>query len=494
MAHCVKTLSQLGFAAAQGRDLPIAGLCEDSRQVQPGMLFAALPGAQQHGAHFIGEALRRGAVAVLTDPAGAQVVRAHPRHSSAALILAQDPRKALAHGAALWFASQPEVAVAITGTNGKTSVATFLRRIWQNLGQRAINVGTMGILGDWSAPCALTTPPPIALHRALAEAAAAGITHAALEASSHGLAQKRLDGVRLRAVGFTNFSQDHLDYHGNFEDYFAAKARLFEALLPTDGAAVLYADDARAPFLEQVVRQRGGHVMRVGRAPHSDIRVLAQRLDAKGQDLRVMCEGHPWQLRLNLLGAFQAENMLVAAGLAMVCGAAAADVFAVLPRLKGVRGRMQLVARRANGAAVYVDYAHTPQALATALAALRPHVMGRLVALFGAGGDRDQHKRPLMGAAAAQHADAVVITDDNPRTEDPAQIRAMLRQGAPWAQEIGDRAEAILRAIDALQPGDALLIAGKGHESGQIIGEDILSFDDSEQASIAVRALEGGRA
>jgi UDP-N-acetylmuramoyl-L-alanyl-D-glutamate--2,6-diaminopimelate ligase len=353
-----------------------------------------------------------------------------------------------------------------------------------------VNLGTTGVEGAWTAPLAHTTPEPITLHRALAEAAANGITHAAMEASSHGLDQRRLDGVTLKAAGFTNFTQDHLDYHETFEAYFDAKAGLFSRVLPEDGTAVINIDDPKGVDMAAIARARGCDVISVGR-DGGDLHLTGQRFDATGQDLRFDWRGKTYQKRLNLIGGFQADNILLACGLVIACGAEPADVFDTIPHLTTVRGRMQLAATRDNGGAVFVDYAHTPDAIATALQAMRPHVMGRLVAIVGAGGDRDTTKRPLMGQAAAEHADLVFVTDDNPRSEDPAVIRAAVMGGAPDATEVSDRAEAILRGIDAIGPGDALLIAGKGHETGQIIGDDVLPFDDVEQASVAVAALDG---
>jgi UDP-N-acetylmuramoyl-L-alanyl-D-glutamate--2,6-diaminopimelate ligase len=381
--------------------------------------------------------------------------------------------------------------VAVTGTSGKTSVATFTRQIWQALGHRAANLGTMGVLGDFTAPLAHTTPEPITLHRVLRDMAEAGVTHAAMEASSHGLDQGRLDGVRLKAAAFTNFSQDHLDYHASFDEYFAAKAGLFSRVLPEEGTAVINIDDPRGREVLTIARSRGQRIMTVGHDPAADLRIAAQRFDATGQDLRFTQGGRPHLVRLALIGGFQAENVLAAAGLAMAAGDAPEAVIAALPGLTTVRGRMELAAKRDNGATVFVDYSHKPGALASALQSLRPHVLGRIVVVFGAGGDRDRLKRPLMGEVAAKHADVVFVTDDNPRSEDPAAIRAEVMAGCPEATEVGDRAEAILRGVDALGPGDALLIAGKGHETGQIVGNDIYPFDDAEQASVAVAALEG---
>ena len=490
MGSNTKTLSQLGLMARAGANPAISGLAVDSRDVKDGYLFAAMPGTRMHGGEFIQYALRMGAVAILTDAEGARIAAAELAASDAALIVTDRPRETLARTAALWFGAQPETMVAVTGTNGKTSVSTFVRQIWVHMGLPAVNLGTTGVEGAWAAPLAHTTPEPITLHRTLAEAARNGITHAAMEASSHGLDQHRLDGVVLKAAGFTNFTQDHLDYHESFEAYFDAKAALFARVLPEDGTAVIHIDDARGPDMLAIAVARGQKVITVGREG-ADLRLEGQRMDATGQNVRFSYGGRAWQARLNLVGDFQAENVMVAAGLVLACGAPPEDGFAALADLRTVRGRMQLAATRSNGAAVFVDYAHTPDAVETALRALRPHVMGRLLVVVGAGGDRDPFKRPLMGQAAARHADVVFVTDDNPRSEDPATIRAAVMDGCPDATEVGDRAEAILRAVDALGPGDALLIAGKGHETGQIVGDAVLPFDDVEQASIAVAALDG---
>ncbi len=486
-----RRLSELGLKGRAGRDPLLNGVTADSRAVRPGFLFAALAGSLRHGADFIPTALELGATAILTDAEGARLATDALAGSEAALIVADDPREALAYAAALWFGAQPDTMVAVTGTNGKTSVATFTRQIWMALGHEAINIGTTGVEGAWSAPSSHTTPDPVTLQRMLAEAAAAGITHAAMEASSHGLDQRRLEGVRLVAAGFTNLTQDHLDYHHTMEAYAQAKAGLFTRLLPEDGVAVLNLDGAGGDAMAELALSRGLRVLTVGRGPGADLQIAGIRADATGQEVRLMWQGRPAQTRLNLIGDFQAENVALAAGLAIASGDAPDDVLAVLPRLTGVRGRMQLAATRQNGATVFVDYAHTPDAIATALRALRPHVMGRIIIVFGAGGDRDRLKRPLMGQAASAHADILYVTDDNPRSEDPAAIRAAILAACPEANEVGDRAEAILRAVDALQPGDALLIAGKGHETGQTIQGDVFPFDDVEQASIAVAALDG---
>ena len=479
-----KTLSDLGLTGPA--DLRVSGLAVDDRRVRPGDLFAALPGTETHGARFAGQAVARGAVAVLTDRAGAAML---PPGTPA--ITVEDPRAALAFAAALMAGAQPEIVVAVTGTNGKTSVASFTRQLWEALGIPAANLGTTGVEGAFHAPATHTTPDPIALHALLAEMAAHGITHAAMEASSHGLDQRRLEAVRLAAAGFTNLTQDHLDYHGSMEAYGAAKTALFERLLPADGVAVVNLDDPFGAILAASCEARGQEVIGIGGDPGARLALTGQRFDATGQVLLFRWQGRAVSARLDLIGGFQAANALLAAGLVIAAGEEAEAAFAALSALRGVRGRMQRAAMRQNGAAIFVDYAHTPDAIATALQALRPHVMGRIVAIVGAGGDRDTGKRPLMGQAAAAHADIVLVTDDNPRSEDPAAIRAAVLDGAPDATEVGDRAEAILRGASLLEPGDALLVMGKGHETGQTVGDMVLPFDDVEQASLSVAALEG---
>ena len=475
----------------------IRNIATDSRPISDGALFAALPGARVHGARFAADALERGAVAVLTDQAGAAMAGEVVASADRALVVVGDPRLVLARISARWFGAQPKVAAAVTGTNGKTSAVTFLRQIWAGLGRQAASVGTMGMEGAWTAPLTHTTPDPIVLHRALAQATDAGVTHVAVEASSHGLDQRRLDGMRLVAAGYTNLSRDHLDYHDGFADYFAAKAGLFLRILPPGGTAVINLEDPRGDEMRAIARERRQNVIAVGRG-RGDLDLLSQDTRSTGQELLFAWKGARHRIGVNLIGEFQAHNVAMAACLAIACGEEPDAVFGVLPHLATVRGRMQTVARRANGASVFVDYAHTPDAVEKALAALRPHVPGQIVVLLGAGGDRDASKRPLMGAAAARGADRVIVTDDNPRSEDPAGIRAAVLAGAREAGaesvlEIGDRAEAILRGADVLEGGDALLIAGKGHETGQVIGDSVLPFDDAEQASIVVRLLDGGR-
>jgi UDP-N-acetylmuramoyl-L-alanyl-D-glutamate--2,6-diaminopimelate ligase len=486
-----RRLSDLGLTPTSGNDVMVSGLALDSRKVKPGSLFAALPGTRVHGGDFIQYALRMGAGAVLTDRAGAEIAAEELAASDAALVVVEDAAEALAHAAALYFGAQPETMVAVTGTNGKTSVASFTRQIWEALKLPAVNIGTTGVEGAYEAPGIHTTPEPVTLHSVLADMAAAGVSHAAMEASSHGLVQRRMEGVRLAAAAFTNLTQDHLDYHGTMEAYFEAKLRLFTGLLPEDGVAVVNLDDPHGPRVAEACAARGIEVLGVAQYAEAALKITGRRIDETGQDVLFRWQGEARQVRLNLIGAFQAMNVLTAAGLVIAGGEDPEAVFAVLPQMEGVRGRMQLAARRSHGAPIYVDYSHTPDSLDVALKALRPHVLGRLAVVFGAGGDRDTSKRPLMGRAACEGADVVFVTDDNPRTEDPAAIRAAVKAGCPEATEVADRAEAILRAVDQLEPGDALLIAGKGHETGQQVGDVVYPFDDVEQASVAVAALEG---
>ncbi len=488
------SLAELGLTAKGAAQARITGLTLDSRAVMPGTLFAALPGARVHGAEFIQFAIRQQASAVLTDAEGARIAAEELADWDGALVIAEDARAALAGAAALWFGAQPDVMLAVTGTNGKTSVASFTRQILQRLGLKAANIGTTGIEGDFQAASAHTTPDTITLHKLLAEMAGEGVTHAVMEASSHGLDQRRLDGVRLQAAGFTNFTQDHLDYHQTMEAYFDAKMGLFTRVLPDEAWAVVNLDAPRGADVAEIAYDAGQTVLGVGRGEACDLRLLGQRFNATGQDVRFTFGGDVHQLHLPLIGGFQAENVLIAVGLVLALGIPLDEIARVLPKLHTVRGRMELAGTRANGASVFVDYAHTPDALATACRALRPHVLGRLVVVFGAGGDRDVAKRPLMGDAVRWNADVAFVTDDNPRREDPATIRAAIMAAIPQATEVADRAEAILRGVDAIGPGDVLLIAGKGHEAGQTVGDTVYPFDDVEQASVAIAALDGGLA
>ena len=491
MAKHTVSLQSLGLALNAQGQIEITGLALDNRQINPGDLFAALPGSAVHGARFARSAIDAGAVAILTDEAGlAEISGIDPSK----IVIARDVRASFARAAALFYGGQPKTMVAVTGTNGKTSISSFCRQIWTELEKQAVNIGTTGVEGPFTTPLRHTTPDTLTLHRILAEAKSAGITHAAMEASSHGLDQRRLDGVRIKAAGFANFTQDHLDYHKTFDAYFQAKSGLFDRVLPDDGAAVINIDDpALDTFADQLIAQ-GRRTIRMGHDERADLRIAGARFDGLGQDVRFTYQGKTYQKRLNLIGGFQAGNVLMAALLVIAAGEDPAHVFDTLEHLETVRGRMQFAAARENGASVYVDYAHTPDAIKTALQAFRPHVMGRMIAVIGAGGDRDATKRPLMAAEAVANADFVIVSDDNPRSEDPAEIRKMVMAGAMDAAhilEVGDRAEAILRAVDMLGAGDGLIITGKGHETGQIIGDDTLPFDDVEQASVAVQALDG---
>nr|WP_241667103.1 UDP-N-acetylmuramoyl-L-alanyl-D-glutamate--2,6-diaminopimelate ligase [Roseomonas nepalensis] len=453
----------------------ITGLTADSRQVVPGALFAALPGARTDGREHIEDAVRRGAIAVLA-PEGTEWPPGVPPR---ALLTASDPRRALALMAARFHGAQPGTVVAVTGTNGKTSTAEFLRQVWSLGGQRAASMGTLGLVAEGFPPGpSLTTPDPVSLHATLAAIARGGVTHAAMEASSHGLEQRRLDGVTLAGAAFSNLTRDHLDYHRTVEAYRAAKLRLFDTLLEPGRPAVVNADMDAATLeaLRAVAGSRRLRLLTVGEAG-ADARLLRHAPLPDGQEIEVSLFGRRETVRLPLVGRYQADNVLLAAALAVATGLPADRVLAALPWLSGVRGRMELAARLPNGAAVYVDYAHTPDALERLLAALRPHA-ARLHVVLGAGGDRDPGKRPLMGAAGAALADRVVVTDDNPRSEDPAAIRAAVLAACPGGIEIGGREAAIAEAMAALGPGDVLAVAGKGHESGQTIGGVTHPFDD----------------
>ena len=465
-------------AACAAGDPEIAGLTADSRAVAPGFLFAALPGSNVDGRRFIPDAIRRGAHAVLA-PAGTSVAG-----NRVALVTSGDARAALARLAATFSGRQPATVAAVTGTNGKTSVAHFTRRIWSMLGFDAAAVGTLGLTVDGACenPLGLTTPDPVALHDALAGIAGKGIDHAVIEASSHGLDQRRLDGVRFRAAAFTNLTRDHLDYHGTLPAYLAAKLRLFSELLPEDGVAVVNAD---AREFGAVAAAAKGRVISYGCAGR-DLRLAATTPSADGQILSLRAFGRDATLDLPLAGRFQALNALCAIGLAVACGAEPGDALGCAERLSGAPGRMQRIGRLPRGGTVYIDYAHTPDALENVLLALRPHAAGRLIVVFGCGGDRDRGKRPAMGRIASALADLAIVTDDNPRSEAAAAIRAAILSSAPAAMEIGDRAEAIAKGIDLTGGDDVLVVAGKGHESGQIVGDAILPFNDAEVARNAI--------
>ncbi len=455
------------------RAIEITGLTADSRTVRPGCLFVALAGSRTDGARFARDAAAAGAAAVLA-------ARDANLDVDVPVIRAGDPRRALALAAARFSGAQPETVVAVTGTSGKTSVASFTRQIFAAAGHEAASLGTIGVVSPKTTTYgSLTTPDPVALHALLAELAREGVTHLALEASSHGLDQRRLDGVRFSAGAFTNLGRDHMDYHPTVEAYFAAKLRLFEELLPDGTAAVVDADRPESARVVEVAKRRGLKVLTVGRAGEA-IRLLSAMPDGFRQVLRLDAGGGAREVLLPLVGGFQVSNALVSAALAIATGMAADAALGALEKLEGAKGRLELVGETSGGALVFVDYAHKPDAIVNALQALRPFASGRLLIVVGAGGDRDTGKRPLMGKASVENADVVYVTDDNPRSEDPAAIRAAILAQAPGAIEIGDRLRAIETAVAALKSGDILLVAGKGHETGQTVGDTVLPFSDHE--------------
>jgi UDP-N-acetylmuramoyl-L-alanyl-D-glutamate--2,6-diaminopimelate ligase len=466
----------------------IRGLTADSREVRPGYLFAALRGGNFDGVDFIADAVARGAVAVLA-PTGAGVEVPQDR---VRLVSDANPRRRLAQMAARFYPAQPAVIAAVTGTNGKTSVAVFTRQIWRRMGMNSAALGTLGVVRDGDVQArSHTTSDPVALHRDLAGLANAGIDHLAIEASSHGLDQHRMDGLRVTAAAFTNLTRDHLDYHADAEAYFAAKLRLFDTVMAPGGTAVLNVDAPEFERLREVCLARHLRVVSYGRG-ESDLRLIEATPADGGQHLVIETAGRRREIDLSLAGEFQASNALCAVGLVVACGGALDHALAALPELEGVPGRVELVARHPSGAPVFVDYAHTPDALANVLKALRPYASNRLVCVFGCGGDRDRAKRPMMGEVTARLADRVIVTDDNPRGEDPAAIRAATLAACPGATEIGDRAAAIAAAVSELGAGDVLVIAGKGHEQGQIVSARVIPFDDATVARAAVSKLERG--
>jgi len=462
----------------------VRGLAVDSRAVRPGDLFFALAGSKTDGSRFIDAAIAAGAVAVASD-------RASQGDTRVPFVVTANPRLALARAAARFYPRQPATIAAVTGTSGKTSVAAFTRQIWERLGHASASIGTIGLVSPKRTVYgSLTTPDPIALHRQLDEITSDGVTHLAFEASSHGLDQFRLDGVRVAAGGFTNLSRDHMDYHPDVAHYLAAKLRLFRDLVTPGGAAVISADHECSQQVIEATRARALRIIAVGRnadGAGEGIRLVDASVEGFAQKLSLEHRGRRHALKLPLVGEFQIENALVAAGLAIGTGSEPAAVLAALEHLEGAKGRLEQVGEH-NGAPIFVDYAHKPDALAKALQALRPYAKRKLVVIFGAGGDRDAGKRPLMGAIAADNADQVIVTDDNPRSENPEAIRAAILAAAKNATDIGDRADAIRTGISTLQQGDVLLIAGKGHETGQIVGDKVLPFSDHEAVAAALAA------
>ena len=466
----------LGDLVNGGGNAAVTACAIDHRKVAPGTIFGAFQGARVNGEDFIPAAIAAGAVAVVARP--------EARVEGALHIADTNPRRAFARVAAKVFAPFPAVTVAVTGTNGKTSTAELTRQLWQMAGHRSASIGTLGVTTGYDRVSpregtgGLTTPDIVTFLATMAGLAREGISHAAFEASSHGLDQYRTEGLPVRAAAFTNLSRDHLDYHGSMEAYFTAKARLFGEVLDGDGTAVVWADDGDwSARVIDIVQARGLKLLTVGERGAA-LKLVSRTPTALGQALVIEAGGSTHKVTLPLIGAYQAANALTAAGLVIATGGDTARTLADLARVQGVRGRLERAVITRSGAAVYVDYAHTPDAIVAACAALRPHVTGRLILVLGAGGDRDAGKRPLMGEAAAAHADVVIVTDDNPRSEDPAAIRAAILRAAPGAQAIADRRRAITHAVLMALAGDVVLVAGKGHEQGQIIGDRVLPFDD----------------
>jgi UDP-N-acetylmuramoyl-L-alanyl-D-glutamate--2,6-diaminopimelate ligase len=470
-------------------DPEIRGLSLDSRRVEDGFVFAALPGTKTDGKQFVDDAVSRGAVVILTDDP--RSYDALTRRTPPVTVVGDpNPRRRIARMAARFYRPQPETVAAVTGTNGKTSVTVFTRQLWQGLGWPAASLGTIGIVAPGFARAGtLTTPDPVTLHSELNALAQGGVDHVAIEASSHGLDQFRLDGLKPKAAAFTNLTRDHLDYHHDMAAYRAAKTRLFTELLARDGAAIVNLDDETGAELALMCAARGQRVIGYGRDPRAALRLVAARPTGIRQELTLELMGARHDVSLPLIGEFQAMNVLAALGLAVATGADMARAVALLPSLAGAPGRMERVGTHPSGAPILVDYAHTPDALENALKSLRAHCRGRLIVVFGAGGDRDPGKRPQMGAVAALLANIAVVTDDNPRGEKPASIRRAILEACPNGIEIGDRAAAIRHGLAMLKAGDALLIAGKGHETGQIVGAKTLPFSDANVARAALKKL-----
>ena len=457
--------------AAIDSDSEVTGFAIDHRKVAAGSVFGAFRGAVFNGEEFIPQAIERGAVAI--------VARTKAEVAGAPLIGDDNPRRCFAELAAKFYAPYPDTVVAVTGTNGKTSTVEMARQIWRMTGHRSASIGTLGVTtSDDQVKTGLTTPDIVTFLNNLAGLKRMGISHVAYEASSHGLDQHRAEGVPLAAAAFTNFSRDHLDYHSSMDEYFEAKMRLFDELLPPGKPAVVWTDDPKSAEVIQRATARGHEVLTVGRAGET-IRLAEQTPTPLGQIVNLEHGGKSYRLALPLIGAYQASNVLTAAALVLATGGEWDRVFSAMQRVAPVRGRLERAVITRSGAPVYIDYAHTPDALEAAIAALKPHVEHRLITVFGAGGDRDQGKRPEMGAVATKLSDVVIVTDDNPRGEDPAKIRAAIMAEAPGATEVAGRREAIAEAIRIAGAGDIVLVAGKGHETGQIVGDRVLPFDDA---------------
>ncbi len=460
------------LGALTGGDDPqtVTGFAIDHRKVAPGTIFGAFEGMRVNGEDFIDAAIAGGAIAVVARPGVAVTGALH--------IASDNPRARFAALAAQFFAPFPETAIAVTGTNGKTSTVEMTRQLWRMFGHHAASIGTLGVTtANDSVTTGLTTPDIVTFLSNVGGLAREGVTHLAFEASSHGLSQYRTEGLTVQAAAFTNLTRDHLDYHRDMADYFTAKLRLFAEVLAADGTAVVWADDGYAPRVIDLARERGNRLITVGEQGDT-LRLVARTPSLLGQGLTIEVDGKRHTVNLPLIGAYQAANALVAAGLVIATGGGVEQTLSALARLQPVRGRLERAVITRQGAPVYVDYAHTPDAIEAAIAALKPHASGKLIVLIGAGGDRDSGKRAPMGAVAAGLADLVIVTDDNPRSEDPATIRAQVMAGAPDATEIAGRREAIAAAIAAAGAGDIVLLTGKGHEQGQIVGDMVLPFDD----------------
>jgi UDP-N-acetylmuramoyl-L-alanyl-D-glutamate--2,6-diaminopimelate ligase len=498
----IDLMAQTAFASSRtdspvndnARNVIIAGLSSDSRVIRPGFLFAAFPGVKSSGDKYIEEAIQNGAVAILAQPGTKLPV------SAGGVVLIEDPnpRRRFARMAAKFYGQQPETTVTVTGTNGKTSVASFCRQIWAIVGKSSASIGTLGVEApqlDWPQPAGgynLTTPDSVTLHQELSDLAKAGVTHLAMESSSHGLDQYRSDGVHLMAAGFTNLTRDHLDYHGSMGAYFSAKSRLFSEVLPAGSLVVINADSEFSNRLEDICITFGHQIILYG-TKGRDITLVSQKPTERGQKLVLNVFGEKYTVETPVAGTFQAGNILCALGMTLGLEPDPKKYplyIDALTKLTGVRGRLEHVGNHPNGAAIYIDYAHTPDALENVLSALRPHTKNRLHVVFGCGGDRDPGKRPLMGSIAMKMADKVIVTDDNPRTENPKRIRQEIMQAATGALEIADRRQAIETAINGLKSGDVLVVAGKGHEQGQIIDRVTHPFDDATEVRAALKRLK----
>lgn len=468
-------------------DVEITGLALDSRKVRPGFLFAALPGAHESGEDYVHDALKRGAVAVLMGRTDAKAL------GKAIFIHEDNPKQALAHIASRFFSPQPRIVTAVTGTNGKTSTVHFIRQIWEMLGHNAASIGTLGVVTSRSnISTGLTSPDPILLHQTLQHLSGEGIEHVAIEASSHGLHQYRLDGVKITIAAFTNLTHDHLDYHGDEKNYFASKARLFSELLCQGGTAVI---NTAAPFggaMLNIAQQRKLAVITVGESEGCHFRIISSHVRAQGQTLVFEYQGKLRELEFPVIGSFQFENLLVASACAIASGCPADDVFTAVPKLSPVPGRLEFIGVTPSGGKIYIDYAHTPDGLIKALTAIRLYTKNKLHIVFGCGGDRDKNKRPKMGSIAAKLADVIYVTDDNSRHEDPALIRNSIINACPNASEHPNRAEAIACSVRALKDGDVLIVTGKGTETGQIVHDQVLPFCDAQEIRKVIDELKAG--